>query len=120
MKHLEKFRKLKNQDELNHEIARLKEDVQKNLMELACLENMVFASDNNDSSSHNSQTSNIDQRNLPRPNSIQHSQGCGLPNLSSYENQLDEIEKYVIPHPSHSPTSEVVPAYDFQSSKLPV
>lgn len=51
MKGLEKFAKLKNQDELLGEITRIKEEMKLRQIEIACLENMMFASDKDGSSS---------------------------------------------------------------------
>lgn len=51
---MEKYSKLKNHDELSHEIDRLKEEIQRKQMELSCLENMMFASDKDSSSKNTS------------------------------------------------------------------
>eukprot|EP00604_Paraphysomonas_vestita_P004346 CAMPEP_0174825650 /NCGR_PEP_ID=MMETSP1107-20130205/42964_1 /TAXON_ID=36770 /ORGANISM="Paraphysomonas vestita, Strain GFlagA" /LENGTH=142 /DNA_ID=CAMNT_0016057461 /DNA_START=3613 /DNA_END=4041 /DNA_ORIENTATION=- len=50
-KGLEKFAKLKNQEELTAEINRIKDEVRVRQVELACLENMMFASENDNASS---------------------------------------------------------------------
>jgi hypothetical protein len=41
-KELKKYRKLKNKDELNAEIGRVKAEIEHGQIQLACLENMVF------------------------------------------------------------------------------
>eukprot|EP00604_Paraphysomonas_vestita_P000060 CAMPEP_0174825380 /NCGR_PEP_ID=MMETSP1107-20130205/42690_1 /TAXON_ID=36770 /ORGANISM="Paraphysomonas vestita, Strain GFlagA" /LENGTH=120 /DNA_ID=CAMNT_0016056919 /DNA_START=2652 /DNA_END=3014 /DNA_ORIENTATION=- len=53
IKGLEKFAKLKNQEELTAEIVRVKDEMKIKQIELACLENMMFASDNDGGSSSN-------------------------------------------------------------------
>ena len=45
LKGLEKFAKLKNKEELNVEIDKLKEEIKLRQIELVCLENMIFASE---------------------------------------------------------------------------
>lgn len=50
---------MKNREELLHEINRVKEEAQHKQMELACLENMMFASEqDNSNSKQNSQSKN--------------------------------------------------------------
>lgn len=59
LKGMEKYAKLKNREELLHEINRVKEEAQHKQMELACLENMMFASEqDNSNSKQNSQSKN--------------------------------------------------------------
>jgi hypothetical protein len=45
MRGLEKYSKMKNKAELDGEIERVKEQIKRHQVELACLENMIFASE---------------------------------------------------------------------------
>jgi hypothetical protein len=50
MKGLEKYSKMKNKAELDGEIERVKEQIKRHQVELACLENMIFASEHDSKS----------------------------------------------------------------------
>lgn len=97
------------------------------MRELACLENMAFASDA-DSSSHHSQTSShLEHRRLSRGNGSEQGQ-VASPDISNleknqpqqqiqeYEEDGDEIADHSLPLPSlHSPTTEIMPGIDHTS-----
>ena len=53
VKGLEKFSKMKNQEEITTEIVRIKEEMKLRQIELACLENLMFVSDGDGESASN-------------------------------------------------------------------
>lgn len=56
LKGLEKYSKLKNKEELNVEIEKIKEEIKLRQVELVCLENMIFASEQDSKSKSQSQS----------------------------------------------------------------
>lgn len=56
LKGLEKYSKLKNKEELNVEVERIKEEIKLRQVELVCLENMMFASEQDSKSKSKSQS----------------------------------------------------------------
>jgi hypothetical protein len=67
-KDLKKYRKLKNKAELNAEIGRVKSEIEKRQVQLACLENMVFTVEGeNDSSSQSESKSSLNNSEADPP-----------------------------------------------------
>mmetsp|Transcript_24202 Transcript_24202/g.24815 ORF Transcript_24202/g.24815 Transcript_24202/m.24815 type:complete len:974 (+) Transcript_24202:99-3020(+) len=92
-KGLEKFAKLKNQEELTAEINRIKDEVRTRQIELACLENMMFASDNA-SSSRTGRKSNDHRYSYDSGNAMNHHPSGGNGGgESGGEIEFPDIEK---------------------------
>mgnify|MGYP006977228688 CR=1 FL=1 len=106
---IEKYSKLKNREELVHELARAREEVQQKLMEISCLENMMFASEQDNSSSHSKQShEESETQSNPNPatsnENYQPSQRTPARSSDKYSaenNQLADLEqRHISPAPS--------------------
>lgn len=95
LKGLEKYSKLKNKEELNIEIDRVKEEIKLRQVELVCLENMIFASEQDSKSQSQSRKKSshgIPQQQQQRESGISHDNGGG------YESGALDTEKFRSPN----------------------